>query len=158
MDGKVSGREGIAHGVTLERAGRTSRETNDLRNPCALRDSMATMESLPARSFLPPERAPMNTLHAPLPAHAGVARGVKCELYHDHCVYFAVTSWGERLPGVRVPIGLESNADVIADLWDDLDRVDPQRLSLVAGDAPAPRPAVACACPPARPFVLLRGF
>jgi hypothetical protein len=101
----------------------------------------------------------MHTLTASSTAFAEpdrATRGVKCELYHDHRIYYAVTSWGERLPGVRVPIGLETIGDVIADLWADLNRVDPQRLSLVVWDELPARPQAVRQCAPARLFVVPR--
>lgn len=118
------------------------------------------MQTLPARIVLHCDRAPMNSLPpstATIPAHDGPTRGIKCELYHDHRLYYAVTSRGERLPGVRVPIGLETIADVIADLWEALERADPRRPALVRGDDPPLSPAESeCHCAPSRLFVFPR--
>lgn len=131
----------------------------DVRPACIESVIRETMRAVPARLFLDRPRTPMTT---PLLSSTAFAepdrptRGVKCELYHDHRIYYAVTSRGERLPGVRVPIGLETIGDVIADLWADLNRADPQRLSLVVEDGPLARPAAACQCAPARLFVVPR--
>lgn len=80
----------------------------------------------------------MQTAPAPV---AAPKRGIFVELYHDHRIYYAVTSRGERLPGVRVPIGLETEGDVIADLWLALQRDDPKPpvLRLVGGLRGLPR-------------------
>lgn len=70
----------------------------------------------------------MNTLptsSAAVPEHDRLPRGVHSELFHGHRVYFGVKSDGSLLPGIRVPIGQETEDDVIEALADDLDRDDP---------------------------------
>lgn len=80
---------------------------------------------------------------SPAPLSTQESRGIHCELFHDHLIYYFVTSRGERLPGVRVPIGLETVADVIADLWAEGNRRDP--LPSAAASGP---PRTACHCEP----------
>lgn len=55
-----------------------------------------------------------------------LARGVHFELYHGRKVHFAVDSHGERLPFIGVPIGQESEDDVIGRLWDSLEGAEPR--------------------------------
>jgi hypothetical protein len=146
----------VANGVRQE----PTENALNVRPACVESMTRETMRAAPARIFFDRPRPPMNTLSSSSTAFAEPdrpTRGVKCELYHDHRIYYAVTSRGERLPGVRVPLGLETLGDVIADLWADLNRVDPLRLSLVVGDAQSVRPAAHCQCEPARLFVVPRG-
>ena len=62
-------------------------------------------------------------------------RGIYWELFHGHRVYYAVTSRDERLPFVGVPIGMETERDVIGRLAECLDVADPLA-------APSGRPAL----------------
>lgn len=59
-------------------------------------------------------------------------RGVKCEVFPDRLEYYSVSSRGERSPRVTCGLDMRGVHDVIADLWDALNRDDPQRPAVVA--------------------------
>jgi hypothetical protein len=65
------------------------------------------------------------SLASHLPHLAQLARGIHWEMFGAHRVYFAVTSAGFLLDQVGVPIGQETDDDVIVALADALDAADP---------------------------------
>lgn len=62
-----------------------------------------------------------------------LSRGLYFDLFHGFRVWKAMTSWGEWLPGIRVPIGTETELDVICALADALDAADPLPPSASTG-------------------------
>lgn len=83
------------------------------------------------------ERPPV--LHVlPVVVAPSLRRGIHCELFHGRKVHFAVNSAGERLPFVGVPIGQETERDVIGRLWDDLCACDPLLHSLLSASSARP--------------------
>lgn len=69
---------------------------------------------------------PSTSPFAILPFPATLSRGIHFELYGGHRIYFAVDSRGIRLPFVGVPIGLETERDVVGRLMNSLAAADPQ--------------------------------
>lgn len=78
-------------------------------------------------------------------------RGIEFEEFFGARVYYAVASTGQRLPFIGVPIGSETDRDVIARLADSLDAADPlppspggaaPRLALLHGPAAPSSPGV----------------
>jgi hypothetical protein len=68
----------------------------------------------------------MSSSNLALGAATRLPRGIHFEWYHGHKVHFAVDSKGQRLPFLGVPIGDETEDDVIARLADSLDGAEPQ--------------------------------
>lgn len=100
----------------------TDRGTDAASVSCNGAGRAARFCSRPARQYgAVPSRDPMPTSPDPVAS----PRGVYWELYCGHRIYFAVTSGGKRLPFLGVPIGLETERDVIARLADSLDAADP---------------------------------
>lgn len=76
---------------------------------------------------------PMPGTSSVLSFPAKLPRGVHFRLYHERKVFFAVDSHGDELPFIGVPIGLETERDVIGRLWDSLGVADPRpRVEWVA--------------------------
>lgn len=66
-----------------------------------------------------------------------LARGIYYEMFCGHRVYFAIRSDGKRLNRIGVPIGGDTEADIICRLVAALDVSDPLPLSAQAVRRPA---------------------
>jgi hypothetical protein len=89
----------------------------------------------------PPRMFPASSAPADLP----LDRGIYYDLFHGYRVFFAVCSDGQRLPGIRVPIGQETECEAVLSLADALDVADPPPSSRawlrLVRDESSPRPA-----------------
>lgn len=99
----------------------------------------------------PSRPRPMSVVRPIRDTDPALEPGIHWELFHGHRVYFAVDSRGSRLPFVGVPIGLETERDVIGRLVNCLDVADPRPRAVPVDRQVALRMGVDRPLPPVPP-------